>query len=56
MIWPYSNQNILSQDVMTGPTRYLWAKRQPLISSACLKWDLEDSPIYLDLAYFQPKK
>ena len=21
----------------------------------CLKWDLKDSPICLDLAYFQPK-
>ena len=33
MIWPYSNQNILSKDDTTEPTRYLWAKRQPLISS-----------------------
>ena len=33
MIWPYSNQNILSKDGTTEPTRYLWAKWQPLTSS-----------------------
>ena len=33
MIWPYSNQNILSKEVTTEPTRYLCAKRQALISS-----------------------
>ena len=33
MILPYSNLNILSKDVTTEMTRYLWAKRQPLISS-----------------------
>ena len=52
MIWPYSNQNIFSEDVTTEPTRYLWAKRQPLIFK-CLKWDLKDSLICLD--FFQPK-
>ena len=31
MIWPNSNQNIFSEDVTMEPTRYLWAKLQPLI-------------------------
>ena len=29
----------------------LWTKWQV----SCLKWDLKDSPICLDLTYFQPK-
>ena len=32
MIWPYLNQNLVS-DALIEPTRYKWAKRQPLISS-----------------------
>ena len=49
MIWPYSNQN-----------SYDGTDAKPLNQTAtfnikCLKWDLKDSPICLDLAYFQPK-
>ena len=53
MILPYSNQNIHSM-VIIKPTRNHWA------TTACLNIEglksyLKDSPVCLDLAYFQPK-
>ena len=54
MIWPYSNQNILSKDDTMEPTRYLWAKRQPV--SQVFKVGFKGQSHMFGLSIFSTKK
>ena len=55
MIWPYSNQNIFWEDVNYDGTDAIHLSQTVTFNIKCLKWDLKDSLICLNLAYFQPQ-
>ena len=54
--WPYSNHNILSEDVSYGTyALHVSLSQTATFNIECLKWDLKDSPKCLDLTYFLPQ-